>query len=79
MVENAKIASITTDNVLFKIYTRKLIIRIESWFWSFDEGMNGITDVPYNVHVGYSRAPYNVHVGYSIHTFMKRPKSTFNS
>ena len=30
--------------VLFEIYLRKLIIRTESWFWSFDEGMNGITD-----------------------------------
>ena len=30
--------------VLFEIYLRKLIIRIESWFWSFNEDMNGITD-----------------------------------
>ena len=28
----------------FEIYIRKLIKRIESWFWSFTEGMNGITD-----------------------------------
>ena len=30
--------------VLFEIYIRKLIIRIDSWFWSFNEGMNGITN-----------------------------------
>ena len=33
-------------------------LRIESWFWSFNEG---------------------VRVRYSIHTFIKRPKSTFYS
>ena len=27
---------------------------------------------------GMLRPPYSVHVGYSIHTFIKRPKSTFN-
>ena len=30
--------------VLFEIYIQKLIIRIESRFWSFNEGMNAITD-----------------------------------
>ena len=39
------------------------------------EGMNGITDV----HIVWRRSPpyKNVRVGYSIHTFIKRPKSTF--
>ena len=37
--------------VLFEIYIPKLIIRIESRFWSFDEGMNGIT----NAHIFASR------------------------
>ena len=36
--------------------------------------MNGITDA----HIVW-RAYKNVHVGYSIHTFIKRPKSTFYS
>ena len=38
----------------------------ESWFWSFDEGMNGITNA-HNVWRG--SLPYkNVRVGYSIHS-----------
>ena len=71
--------------VWFEIYIRKLIIIIEYWFWSFDEGMNGITDAHIfeglngitDAHIFVWRA--NVRVGYSIHTFIKRPKSTFNS
>ena len=66
--------------VLFEIYIQKLIIRIESWFWSFNAGMNGITDAHIFVwrmrtflYGGLLRPPYNVHVGYSIHTFIKRP------
>ena len=31
--------------VLFEIYIRKLIIRIESWFWLLNEGMNGTADM----------------------------------
>ena len=61
--------------VLFEIYMRKLIVRIETWFWSFNEGMNGITDA----HIFVWRPYKNVRVGYSIHTFIKQPKSTFNS
>ena len=59
---------------LFELYIRKLIIRTEIWFLSFNEGMNGITEA----HIFVWRA-YNVRVGYSIHTFIKRPKSTFIS
>ena len=43
-------------------------LRIESRFWSFNKGMNGITD---------AQCLYggkNVRVGHSIHTFIKRPK-----
>ena len=66
----------------------------KSWFWLFNEVMNGIT----NAHIFVWRAipachtkmcasviprtrpPYkNVRVGYSIHYFIKRPKSTFCS
>ena len=36
--------------VLFEIYIRKLIMRIESWLWSFHEGMNGITRTFYAHH-----------------------------
>ena len=62
--------------VLFEIYIEKIIKRIESWFWLFNEGMNRIIDM----HIFVWQVPYNtVHVGYSIHTFIKRPKSTFNS
>ena len=59
--------------VSFEIYIRKLIIRIEGWFWSFNEGMNGITDA----HIFVWRA--YVRIGYSIRTFIKRLKTTFNS
>ena len=38
---------------------------------SFNEGMNGITDA--------HMTGYNLRVGYSILTFIKWPKSTFNS
>ena len=60
--------------VLFAIYIRKLIIWMESCFWSFNEGMNGITDA-WSFNKG---PPYNVCVGYSIYTFIKLPKSTFS-
>ena len=72
-MKNAKIASITADNVSF---IWKLIMKIESWFWSFNEGFSGKTDAHIFVWI---RPPYNVRVGYSIHTFIKRPKSTFSS
>ena len=78
-LENAKIASITTDNVCFiwNLYTkinyknRKLILVIK-WRYEWNNRrahfcMAGL------------RPPYNVRVGYSIHTFIKRPKLTFNS
>ena len=57
-----------------------IYLRIESWFWSFNEVMNGITDV-HIVWRAYKNAPpyKNVRDGYSIHTFIKRPKSTFYS
>ena len=63
-----KMAKIVVQNPIY--------LRIESWFWSFYEGMNGITDV---LIVWWDSPPAykNVHVGYPIHTFMKRPKSTF--
>ena len=41
--------------------------------------MSGLR-LPYIVRVGYIAPPYkNVRVAYSIHTFIKRPKSTFYS
>ena len=49
-------------------------LRIESRFWLFNEGMNGITDT----HIVWW-AYKNVRIGYSILTFIKRPKSTFYS
>ena len=63
--------------VLFEIYKRKLIIRIESCFWSLNEGMNDEWN-NWREHF-VCRQPYNVRIGYSIHTFIKWPKSTFNS
>ena len=35
--------------VLFEICTQKLIIRIESWFWSFNGGMNGIAQCAFRL------------------------------
>ena len=78
MVENANVGKLQQTNfVLFEIYVWNLIIRIESWFFTFPWGMNGMT----NVHILYVglRPPYNVRVGYSIHTSRKRKKSTINS
>ena len=52
--------------VLFEIYIRKWITKIESWFWSFHEDMNGITD-----------ADIFVRIGYSIHTLHETTKINF--